>query len=124
VLNLSRLLNEDLCVDMHDKTPSRRRYLMIATLIVWALIFVVAAAFFGPVGMVVMLIACTLLFVAAAFIEGPILGDFQMIKVLIVLALGVGGGVAFVWWASQPLTTECGGFSCGVGSSVSGAPGP
>jgi hypothetical protein len=41
---------------------------MIATLIVWALTFVVAAAFFGPVGMIVMLIACTLLFVAAAFI--------------------------------------------------------
>jgi hypothetical protein len=73
--------------------------------------------------MIVMLIACTLLLVAAAFIGDPILGDFQMIKVLIVLALGVAGGLAVVWWGSHSLT-GCDGIGCGVGSSVSGSPGP
>ena len=31
---------------------------------------------------------------------------------------------AAVLWLNGPLETECGGFSCGVGSSVSNAPGP
>ena len=96
---------------------------MIATLIVWGGIFVVAARF-GPYALIAALIVCALVFVAAAFIGGSILDRFPMIEVLIVLALGVAAGLAVVWWASQPLTTECGGFSCDVGSSVSNAPGP
>jgi hypothetical protein len=122
-LKLIRLMTDDSCVDVHDKTPSLRRDLMIATLIVWAGI-VVVAALFGPFALIAALIGCAFVFVTAAFIGGSILDRFPMIEVLIVLALGVAGGLAVVWWASQPLTTECGGLSCGVASSVSGAPGP
>jgi hypothetical protein len=32
--------------------------------------------------------------------------------------------IGAVLWLKGPLETECGGFSCGVGSSVSSAPGP
>ena len=95
---------------------------MIATLIVWALIFV-AAALAGRYALVAALIACVVVLVAAGFIGGSVLGRFPMIETLIVLALGVGGGVALVWWAlANSLKTDCG-FSCG-GGSVSNAPGP
>jgi hypothetical protein len=111
--------------DMRDGTPSVSRYLMIATLIVWALAFV-AKAFLGPValiGLIALAGFAVLVFLAAGFVGRLILGRFPAIEALIVLVLSIGGVAVLGWWfVRNSLDTGC--FSCGAGSSVSNAPDP